>query len=62
MLVLQVFSQRLALWLGLHTLPLTILAIGAILWWRVLPQPSIEQLVGLALFGAFGLLLLLVRR
>lgn len=62
LLVLQVFSQRVALWLGSHTLPLTITGIGAALWWRVLPQPSLEQLAGLGLYGAFGLLLLLIKR
>lgn len=59
--MLRVFSQRLMLWLGNHTLPLIVLGMGLYLWQQAMTSPSVLQLVGLGLFGAFSLLLILIR-
>lgn len=62
MLIMEALSERLMLWLGRHTLPLVMLAIGYALWRGVIGEPSANQLVGLGLYAAFSLLMLLIRR
>ena len=60
-LALRVLSLR-SVQLAGHLLPLFALATGFALWWRVLPEPSPQQLGGLGLYGAFMLLLIVVRK
>ena len=42
----------------------TLLTVGSAfaLWWRVLPEPSVLQLVGLGLYAAFVLAIHMVKR
>lgn len=60
-LALRVLSLR-SVQLAGHLLPLFALGTGFALWWRVLPEPTSPQLVGLGLYGAFMLLLILARK
>ena len=60
-LLLSVMSQRSILALH-HLLPIVALVSGFALWWRVLPEPTEYQLVGLGLYAAFMLAILFVRR
>ncbi len=60
-LLLSVLSQRAILALS-HLLPIIALASGFFLWWQVLPDPSDRQLIGVGLYAAFMLALLVVRR
>lgn len=58
---LRVLSTR-AVAAGSHLLTLILAGMGFALWRSVLPNPSVEQLAGLGLYGAFALLILLIRR
>jgi hypothetical protein len=60
-LALRLLGTR-TIMLGNALLPVVGLSMGFALWWRCLPDPSPFQLTGLGLFGAFFLLLVLVRR
>jgi hypothetical protein len=60
-LLLSVLSQRAIMALH-HLLPIVALVSGFALWWRVLPEPTEYQLVGLGLYAAFMLAILFVRR
>lgn len=59
-LALKVLSER-TVSLAAALFPLIGLSLGFYLWLQVLAEPSILQLVGLGLFAAFFLLMLLVR-
>lgn len=58
LLALRVLSAKTASGL----LPLVGLVMGFILWLKVLPEPTIFQLVGLGLYGVFFVTLLMVRK
>lgn len=57
----KALSQRAIVALG-NLYALLLAASAFALWWRVLPAPSVRQLVGLALYGCFVLSMMLVRR
>ena len=61
LLALRALSQRAVV--AFHSLFTLLLAGSAFaLWWRTLPDPSVFQLVGLSLYGAFVLAIHLVRK
>ena len=60
-LLLEVLSQRSIMALS-HLLPIIALVSGFALWWRVLPEPTEQQLIGLGLYAVFMLAILFVRR
>jgi len=60
-LVLQALSARVTAWLAGHTLPLVALAIAIYLWTKVMADPTPYQLIGLGLYAAFALIILLIR-
>ena len=60
-LLLSVLSQRTVAALG-HVFPIIVLASGFALWWRILPDPSDHQLIGVGLYAIFMLLILVVKR
>lgn len=59
--LLSLLNKRVVSFFG-HLLPLIALASGFILWWKVLPEPSPNQLIGLGGYATFMLLILWVRR
>jgi CHASE2 domain-containing sensor protein len=61
LLALKALSQRT---LTAITNAMTLLLVGSawMLWWRVLPEPSVPQLVGLGGYAVFVLLIDVVRR
>ena len=61
LLALRLLSTR-TIVLANHLLPVVGISMAFYLWLQVLHEPSILQLVGLGAFGAFFLLLMLVRR
>lgn len=61
LLGLKALSQRALVALSACFTLLTVASAFA-LWWRVLPEPSVFQLVGLGLYGVFVLAVHLVRR
>jgi len=61
LLGLKALSQRALVALSACYTLLTVASAFA-LWWRVLPEPSVFQLVGLGLYGIFILAVQVVRR
>ena len=59
--VLKALGQRSVAMLN-HLLPIIGLSLGFVLWWRIIDNPTPYQLGGLGLYGAFLLLLVLLRR
>ena len=59
-LALKILSQR-TLQLAGHLFPLIALGLGFYLWLSM-PNPTVYQLASLGLYGAFALLMMLVRR
>jgi hypothetical protein len=59
---LAVLSERLAVAIGTSFLSLAVLVLNFILWWRVLPSPTFEQLGALGAFALFSLVLTLICR
>lgn len=57
----KALSQRAVIALG-NLYALLLAASAFVLWWRVLPAPTVKQLVGLALYGCFVLAVMLARR
>lgn len=57
----KALSQRAIVALG-NLYALLLAGSAFALWWRVLPAPSVRQLVGLALYGCFVLSMMLVKR
>lgn len=61
LMLLQLLSKRTVALAG-NLFPLIALGTGFALWERVLPEPSLPQLAGLAGYAVFMLLLEFVRR
>lgn len=60
-LSLQVVSKRFVTALG-NLFTLLCVTSAFVLWWRVLPNPNMDQLVGLGLYATFLLAIEYVRR
>lgn len=58
---LAILSQRTVAVAG-HLIPLFAIGSGFTLWWAVKENPSINQLVGLGLYGLFMLAILALRK
>ena len=57
---LRLLSQRALVALG-HGISIIVVGIAAALWWKVMDNPSTQQLVGLGLYAAFGLAIIGIR-
>ena len=60
-LALRALGERSINFVG-HLIPVIALAMGFFLWYRVLPEPSVYQLVGLGLYGIFSLAMIAIKR
>jgi len=58
---LRALGERSVSFLG-HLLPLVCIALGFTLGWRIMPEPTILQLVGLAIFSIFSLVMVMVKK
>lgn len=61
LLGLRILSQR-AVSVAGHLLPLIALALGFGLAWKIMDSPNPYQLTGLAIYSAFALLMIWLRR
>ena len=44
-----------------HSIAFVVVGIAAALWWKVMDNPSTQQLIGLGLYAAFGLAIIGIR-
>jgi hypothetical protein len=57
---LRLLSQRALVALG-HGVALVVLSIAALLWYRVMDNPTTQQLIGLGIYAVFGLAVIAIR-
>lgn len=60
-LALRTLGERSINFVG-HLIPVIGLAMGFFLWNRVLPEPTVYQLIGLGLYGFFVLAMIAIKR
>lgn len=60
-LALRALGERSINFVG-HLIPVIGLGMGFVLWYRVLPEPSVLQLVGLGIYSVFVLAMIAIKR